>query len=182
MIIVKNVLKHYIISTITMIIIAPLLILWIDLTHPVESSVSRYLSIALLISYIFLHELTHYFTAYYFNRDVKIRFYPRLFALTIDYSRLSFKQWFYSWISPQILIGFPLITLTMIFSLKELLELTVFHFTLSIGDYVSIAIIAFDSIKYGKPRTVYILYDEENNISGTIVEYMNNTLTIYLLE
>jgi len=165
-----------------MIIIAPMLILWIDLSYPAGSSNLRYLSIALMIAYIFLHELTHYLTAFYFNRNVKIRFYPRLFALIIDYGELSFKQWFYSWISPQIIIGLPLITLSIIYSLRELLELTVFHITLSIGDYVSLAIIAHDSLRYGKPRTVYMLYGEENSISGTIVEYNNGVLTVYLLE
>jgi len=138
--------------------------------------------IAIAILYIFLHEYLHYIFAYLYNPSTKIRLYPQLLALAIDYISLSYEEYLKVILAPQIFIGIPLAIATVLFLSKDLIHILAIHILSSTGDYISLILASIVVTRYGKPQRVYTLYSENGDIVGGLFEYSNGDLYVCIVE
>jgi len=136
----------------------------------------------LFVLYIPAHEYSHYLLAKRFNPAARMRFFPKLFALTVDYVSLGFWEYVAVCLAPQIAVGIPVVALMLLTASKEFAYLLAFHVASSMGDYTSFILLAVHSLLHGGAIKLHILYDEGGGIAGSVAESAEGGLYVYLLE
>jgi len=136
----------------------------------------------LLVLYIPVHEYSHYLFAKRFNSAARVRFFPKLFALAVDYVSLGFWEYVAVCLAPQIAVGIPVVALMLLTSSKEFAYLLAFHIASSMGDYTSFILLAVHSLLHSRAMRFHILYNEGGGIVGSVAESAEGDLYVYLLE
>jgi hypothetical protein len=144
------------------------LVIWIDPT-------STLLSLALYIPTIFAHEYSHYLVAKKKNPLTKIKFYPKFFALMIDYVKLSYRDFLEVAVAPLITIQLPLTTLYILFRNPLLLSLTMLHIASSLGDISSIVY----NVLLHRGALFYMAYSERGDVVGFVAEELDRCRAVF---
>jgi len=181
-IVVRNVYPIYIVVIITTLIASIYGLSWVGSSMWLMYRYPSWVFPALVALYIPLHEFSHYLFAKRYNSATKIKFFPKLFALAIDYVSLSFKEFLVVALAPQIFVGIPIIVLLLLTSSKEFAYLLVIHLVSSVGDYTSLILSIVHTTLYGKTMKIHVLYDNRGGIVGSVVESAKGNLYVYLVE
>jgi hypothetical protein len=132
----------------------------------------------LFIPAALLHEYSHYIVAKRYTPEARIRIYPKLGALILDYVRLTYGQYAKTVFAPMLTIQLPLIVLYMIFNSPTILVAAILHFLASSIDIIGFVVTSITH--YG--GTFHIVYGEKGEIAGIlVVEPKKGIATFYQL-
>jgi len=182
MIVVRNVYHIYVVAVVVSVIVLLYAFQLIGDSTWLEFRFPSWVPPTLFVMYIPVHEYSHYLLAKRFNPAAGVRFYPKLFALTVDYVSLGFWEYVAVGLAPQIALGIPVVAAMLLMSSKEFAYLLAFHIASSMGDYTSFLLLAVHSLLHGRALRFHILYDEDGRIVGSVAESAEGDLYVYLLE